>query len=163
MKSNALFTLIFCLAVGGAGALGQSVEALGVGKPSAFQYIEGDRDPFWPIGWTKKVVELSGTGTATTVAVEVAPKAESFYVSSISLDLIPLAVINGKAYGIGDRFLLSIPVEKAEPKTFRMQVTAIRDGVVVLRYGMVELNCPLRVVGTPTSGTPAPGAKPASK
>ena len=41
---------------------------------------------------------------------------------------------------------------------FRLQVVAIRDGVVVLRYGTVELNCPLRVVGTPASG-----AKPASK
>jgi len=160
VKSNALFTLILCLAAGGgAAALGQSVEVLGVGKPSAFQYIEGDRDPFWPIGWTKKVVALSGTGaTATTVVVEEAPKPELFYVSSISLDRIPLAVINGNAYGIGDRFISSIPVEKAEPKTFRMQVTAIRDGLVVLRYGTVEIKCPLRVVGTPVSG-----AKPASK
>jgi hypothetical protein len=138
--------------------LGQSVEELGVGQPSTFQFPDGERDPFWPIGWTKQVL-VESNAPSGAVPMEVVPKPDAFYVSSISLDRIPLAVINGKAYGLGDRFVWSVPGEKgAEPKTFRLQVVAIRDGLVILRYGTVDLPCSLRIIGTP-----APSPKPASK
>ena len=145
MKSRILYALIGCLAlVAGSAAFAQSVEELGVAKPSLFESPLGDRDPLWPIGWTKKAPVESVI--VNGVPTEIVPRAEAFYVSSISLDRMPLAVVNGKPYGLGDRFVWTADGGKEGPKQFRLQVVGIRDGAVVLRYGSTDLTCPLRVV-----------------
>lgn len=129
------------------------MEELGVSKPSLFMSPDGERDPLWPIGWVKKarVENVLVNGVPT----EIVPRAEAFHVSSISLDRLPLAVINGKPYGLGDRFIWSVDSGKGDQKHFRLQVVAIRDGVVTLRYGATDLACPLRIVQTPAK-SPAP-------
>jgi hypothetical protein len=159
MKSSSRYAFLLCLVAGGLGplgglALGQSVKELGVGKASAFDIPGGERDPLWPIGWTPKPATASGA--EKNALPEVAPKADAFYVSSISLDRIPLAVINGKAYGVGDHFVCTVGGGKAGPESFRLQVVAIRDGLVTLRYGTTDLACPLRIIQTAPSPKPTP-------
>ena len=60
-------------------------------------------------------------------------KAEQFVVTTISVDYPPLAIINGKSYGVGEQ----IPVT-ADRRVF-VTVRQILDGVVVLDYRGHEL------------------------
>ena len=58
----------------------------------------GSRNPFWPIGWVPSMV------AAPQMAVpQLDVKAENFVVTTISVDYPPLAIINGRSYGVGDR------------------------------------------------------------
>ncbi len=96
---------------------------------SSFQpQPNGQRNPFWPIGWVPTAVVAS---VAAPVLVDVRP--EQFVVTSVSLDAPALAVINGKTRGVGDR----IPVS-ADSKDF-VVVKQILDGEVVLDYHGREL------------------------
>jgi len=52
---------------------------------------------------------------------------------------LPLAVINGKAYGEGD----SIPFIAGTSK-IKVQVLVIRDGGVILGYNDLKVTCPIR-------------------
>ena len=88
----------------------------------------GTRNPFWPIGWTPSVV-LAPTQAAAQLDV----KAENFVVTTISVDYPPLAIVNGRNYGVGDQ----IPVT-ADKREF-VTVKQILDGVVVLDYRGHEL------------------------
>lgn len=89
----------------------------------------GARNPFWPIGWTPSAV-----AAPTQTAVQQADvKAEQFVVTTISVDYPPLAIINGKSYGVGEQ----IPVT-ADRRVF-VTVKQILDGVVVLDYQGHEL------------------------
>lgn len=117
-------------------AFAQTAEELGVAGRSSFQMEEGARDPLWPIGWTRPSAVPTVAGEAPA---QVLPRAEYFAVSSISLDRIPLAVINGQPYGEGDTVVWT-----GDKKTFRLQIISIRDGAVTLRYQDLKLVCPLR-------------------
>lgn len=157
VKSRILYAFIGCLAfclASGSAVHAQSVDELGVAKQSLFESPLGDRDPLWPIGWTKKAPVESVV--VNGVPTEIVPRAESFYVSSISLDRLPLAVVNGKPYGVGDRFVWTVDGGKEGPKQFRLQVVGIRDGAVVLRYGSTDLTCPLRIVQSVVQPQPGP-------
>lgn len=107
-----------------------SGKELALGHGSSFNAPpNGTRNPFWPIGWTPSAVV-----TPTQTAVQQADvKAEQFVVTTISVDYPPLAIINGKSYGVGEQ----IPVT-ADKRVF-VTVKQILDGVVVLDYQGHEL------------------------
>ena len=89
----------------------------------------GTRSPFWPIGWVPSAAPVAAQGVVQQLDV----KAEQFSVTTISVDYPPLAIINGKSYGVGDQ----IPVT-ADRRVF-VTVRQILDGVVVLDYQGHEL------------------------
>ena len=110
---------------------------------SNFQPLpNGQRNPFWPIGWTPSAPVAAAA--AGPVLLDV--RADQFVVTSISLDAPALAVVNGKTRGVGDR----IPVS-ADSKDFVL-VKQIVDGAVVLDYHGHELRA--------TSGGGAGARKP---
>lgn len=85
---------------------------------SAFAPDGGKRSPFLPVGWTKKVEQR------VEAVSEVRP--EMFKISAILLGNPPLAIINGKDRGVGDR--VPAPGAPAEVVT----VKRIEDGQVIL-------------------------------
>lgn len=99
---------------------------------SSFSSNRVTRDPFWPIGWSKK--------GATTAIATAAVKADDFSVTTIMIDQgTPLAVINGKVYGEGETMTVDARGNKVQ-----VQVAAIEDGRVVLRHQGESLSVPLR-------------------
>ena len=128
------------LLAGFAGAAqAQTAEDLHVARRSTFESPAAARDPLTPIGWQKAgvVVTLPGGPVVRTAESYIVPAA--FVVSSISLDRIPLAVINGRPYGEGDLMSFNAGGEKIQ-----LQISAIRDGAVTLRYKACEVVCPIR-------------------
>ncbi|MBS0656910.1 MAG: hypothetical protein JSR82_01525 [Verrucomicrobia bacterium] len=84
------------------------------------------RSPFLPIGHTKKV-ESVATPTFTEI------RAEQFKISAILLGNPPIAIINGKDRGVGDR----IPVGNEA-----VTVKRIEDGQVILLHRDREIVVP---------------------
>jgi hypothetical protein len=104
----------------------QSVDELKIEERSVFTMATA-RNPFLPIGWKKP--EPIPVGVSPSVVPQVSDaffKPEKFVVTSISIGILPLALINGKPYGEGDLILVS--------EGINVQVAAIRDGRVTLRY-----------------------------
>jgi hypothetical protein len=101
---------------------------------SSYSSPSTPRNPFWPIGWTPSAPQ------AAPEAVVAAPtvRAEDFSVSSVSMDYPPLAVINKRTYGVGDRITLA----GAAPGGEFVTVKQITDGVVVLDHRGTLLRCP---------------------
>jgi len=131
--------LLLLLVTGFAGeAPAQSAEELHIVRRSTFESPAAARDPMLPIGWQKQGgIVTDGAPAARTAESFIVPAA--FVISSISLDRIPLAVINGKAYGEGDLMPFSAGGEKIQ-----IQIYAIRDGAVTLRYKAYQVVCPIR-------------------
>ena len=101
----------------------------GLTHTSSYQPVpNGQRTPFWPIGWVP-----SAAGPAAVAQPQLEVRADQFVVTSISVDYPPLAVINGKTRGVGDH----IPVS-ADNREFVL-VKAISDGEVLLDYRGHEL------------------------
>lgn len=92
-----------------------SFNAPAEGSPAA-------RNPFVPIGYVRPVAVVKEIVQIPTVT------ADQFVVTSYSLEPPPLAVINGRTYGVGER----VPVDK-DGKEF-VTVRQIRDGSVVLDH-----------------------------
>lgn len=149
VKNRALLVLAVIWFSTGGLLFAQTVEDLGITKHSSFQTLEGARDPFWPIGWTKPSTVAFVSGESAPV--EIVPQPDHFAVTSISLDRIPLAVINGKPYGEGDSLVW---LNGSTKKTYKLQIISIRDGAVTLRYDDVKVVCPLRLWQKPAA-TPA--------
>ncbi len=132
--------LILILVLGSAPLLqAQSVDDLKVRNRSSFDAPKDGRNPFWPVGWIKaEPAPASEGGARTENPKPVAPagpstafmKPENFIVTSISIGALPLALINGKAYGEGDL----IPYPVGGGSTVSVQVVSVRDGVVTLRF-----------------------------
>ncbi len=109
-------------------ASAQTVEDLQI-KERSFFTASTARNPFLPVGWAKPEPIVPTVGkpvNPTAVVSDAFFKPERFVVTSISIGALPLALINGKTYGEGDL----IPVEAG----INVQVYAIRDGEVTLRY-----------------------------
>ena len=87
----------------------------------------GQRNPFWPIGW------VPSAALPTAVVQQLDVRADQFVVTSISVDYPALAVINGKTREVGDH----IPVSP-DGREFVL-VKQILDGLVVLDYRGHEL------------------------
>ena len=139
-KRNSLWFGLVLASMAGMVCQAQTLQDLGVKEQSAFDAPAAGRDPFLPVGWQKAPEEsLPGAGGAP--AAESLLKPESFLVSSISVDRIRLAVINGKFYGEGESF--SYQVEGKREVT--VQVVKIQDGMVTLRCGSMQVSCPLRI------------------
>ena len=151
MKNSVLLLLI--LAGSGLACNAQSVEELGVSQRSAFEDAGERRDPFLPIGWQRPASESAPVvkGAPVVMTTESYIRPEAFVVSSIALDRLPLAVINGKTYGEGD----PLPFVAGDKK-IKLQVYAIRDGAVTLRYNDFKVTCPIRLWQKPAM----PGKKP---
>jgi hypothetical protein len=86
--------------------------------------MEGNRNPFWPIGW-KPTVKLSEPGTehaGPDIPVT------AFVLSSITLEQgARFAIINGKIMQEGQQFGLQVGNQ-----TYQITLKAIEDGRVVL-------------------------------
>jgi hypothetical protein len=79
------------------------------------------RNPFWPIGW-------SPTAAPKAQEAQLDVQADAFRLTTTSVDYPPLAVINGRTYGVGEQ----VPVA-GHPGAF-VVVRQILDGVAVLDY-----------------------------
>ena len=115
------------------GAHAQGAGSLAAGSASGKEYVlarkssfdaptaAGQRNPFWPIGWTP-------SAAAPTAAPILDVQADAFRITSTSVDYPALAVINGRTYGIGEQ----VPVA-GHPGQF-VTVRQILDDVVMLDY-----------------------------
>ncbi len=101
---------------------------------STFARDNGKHNPFWPIGWSKTAV---ATSTSTAPAPLVKPG--DFVVTSILLNQPPIAVINGKEMVEGEVVAMNFGGQKVN-----VQLTAVQDGQVILRYQDQNLVVPLR-------------------
>ena len=145
MKTSPFSLLVVAAALLTAGQAHGQAPAKASGKEYALAHVSsfdappnGSRNPFWPIGWTPSTT----VGPAQTVAVQQPPvTAEQFVVTTISVDYPPLAIINGKSYGVNDH----IPIT-ADSREFVI-VKQILDGVVVLDYHGRELRSTTNVGG----------------
>lgn len=129
----------------------QTAQDLGITEHSSFGMSEQERDPFLPVGWQKPqetLPEQSGAPVSAP-APEMVLKPDFFVVSSISVDRIRLAVINGKPYGEGDTFLFLV-----DGKQVKVQVLMIQDGTVTLGCGPLRVTCPLRLSSQKTGKKP---------
>lgn len=151
-------SLLGCLLASPLGARAQGAEKGTVEKSSQKDYVlthkstytspTTQRSPFWPIGWVPTAAPVAVAAVAVVIPTV---KAEDFVVTSISLDGAPLAVINKRTYGVGDRIPVgaapaagTAPVKGAEFVTVRQ----ISDGLVVLDHRGTLLRC--------TNGTTLP-------
>ncbi|MEI7958723.1 MAG: hypothetical protein WCI40_06410 [Verrucomicrobiota bacterium] len=152
MKNSALILLI--LAVSGLACRAQTSEELGVANRSVFNDTAERRDPFLPIGWKRppsgpELVLVKGVNVPVTTESYIRP--DAFSVTSIALDRIPLAVINGKPYGEGD----VIPFVAGD-KPIKLRIYSIRDGVVTLSYNDYKVTCPIRLWQKPATQATKP-------
>ncbi len=103
-------------------------------KTSTFTIQDGDRNPFWPIGW-----KPAGAGGQAEAAGPSIPPS-SFSVTSITLDPgAHFAIINGKVMAEGQQFGLQMGGQ-----VYQLTVKSIEDGRVVLARGGEEIVVPLR-------------------
>lgn len=95
---------------------------------SVYGVAEGERNPFWPIGFKPSAPTPDAPQAPVAEALpEVRP--EMFVVTTISMEQsTPLAVINGRTHGIGDR----LPVD-ASGREF-VVVRRIVDGAVFFDF-----------------------------
>jgi hypothetical protein len=104
-------------------------------KTSTFAVHEGERNPFWPIGWKPAI---KGVTDAESAGPSIPPS--SFSVTSITLDPgAHFAIINGKVMAEGQQFGLQMGGQ-----VYQLTVKSIEDGRVVLARGGEEIVVPLR-------------------
>ncbi|HEX4083947.1 MAG TPA: hypothetical protein VHY22_03470 [Chthoniobacteraceae bacterium] len=99
---------------------------------SVFTGAVNDHNPFWPIGWVK-------INESESDAAPIVPHIGDFTVTSILLNEPPLAVINGKEMAEGE--IASIPISTG---SVTVQLLAVQDGRVILRWENQNLVVPLR-------------------
>ena len=143
MKNAPLFLLTAAAALTMAGTARGQAPAKVSGKEYTLTHgssfdapPNGARNPFWPIGW---MPTAAPTQTATVQQLDV--KAEQFVVTTISVDYPPLAIINGKSYGVNEQ--IPVTADRRESVT----VKQILDGVVVLDYHGHELRATTNAAG----------------
>ncbi len=96
------------------------------------------RNPFWPIGWVP-------TAAPRAQEAQLDVQSDAFRVTTTSVDYPPLAVINGRTYGVGEQ----VPV--AGHTGAFVVVRQILDGVVVLDYRGHELRASSNSAGHPAA------------
>jgi hypothetical protein len=113
---------------------------------SVFTGTTGAHNPFWPIGWVKTAEETSDTASSVT------PKADDFMVTTILLNDPPMAVINGKDMAEGE--IAALPVEGQD---VTVQLLAVQDGRVILRWQNQNIAVPLHRDEDLTQASPPAG------
>lgn len=111
---------------------------------STFAAGDGAHNPFWPIGWTK-----TSRPVAAAAAAAVTLKPDSFEVTSIMLNDPPMAVVNGRAVAEGE----IIPMPVGNQKVI-VQLAAVQDGQIVIRYQNQNIVVPLRRRGEAAATRP---------
>jgi hypothetical protein len=112
---------------------------------SIFTGASNAHNPFWPIGWVKTAEQNSDTATVT-------PKSDDFMVTTILLNDPPMAVINGKDMAEGE--VAQLPVEGQD---VTVQLLAVQDGRVILRWQNQSITVPLHRDEDLTQASPSPG------
>jgi hypothetical protein len=119
MKTSACIFLSMLVALGAVAEDGSSLQAK---HKSSFK-IEGDRNPFWPIGWKPASAGRYGD---TPAALDI--PASAFVVTSITIEKDGhFAIINGKVMQEGQQFGLQMGAS-----TYQLTVKSIEDGRVIL-------------------------------
>jgi hypothetical protein len=122
--------LLICLLA--QSSLAAEVAKIELKKTSSFDIPEGDRNPFWPIGWKPAGSNPEAAGPSVP--------ASFFSVSSITLDPgARFAIINGKVMAEGQQFGLQV-----NGQIVHLTVKRIEDGRVTLTRGGEEIVVPLR-------------------
>jgi hypothetical protein len=115
-------------------SLAAEVAKIDLKKTSSFAVQDGERNPFWPIGWKP----AGKTGTAEAAGPSIPPS--SFSVTSITLDAgAHFAIVNGKIMAEGQQFGLQMGGQIVQ-----LTVKSIEDGRVILTHGGEEIVVPLR-------------------
>jgi hypothetical protein len=112
---------------------------------SVFTATADEHNPFWPIGWVK-----TGDDTGDSAAPTV-PHSEDFLVTTILLNDPAMAVINGKDMAEGE--IAALPVNG---QNIVVQLMAVRDGSVVLRWQNQNLVVPIHRVEDLSQGDSDP-------
>lgn len=95
---------------------------------------EGERNPFWPIGWKPAASKTGGETAGPSISPSI------FLVSSIALSQGEhFAIINGKVMKEGEQFGLQMGGQ-----TYQITVKSIEDGQVVLQRRDEEIVVTLR-------------------
>ena len=96
--------------------------------------MEGDRNPFWPIGWKPPISTSDSNAPAFDIP------ASDFLVTSITIEKdARFAIINGKIMQEGQQFGLQMGAS-----TYQLKVKSIEDGRVILSRHDQEISVPLR-------------------
>jgi hypothetical protein len=115
------------------GAVAEDGSSLQAKHKSSFK-IEGDRNPFWPIGWKPPSTGRYGDTPASDIP------ASDFVVTSITIEKdARFAIINGKIMQEGQQFGLQMGAS-----TYQLTVKSIEDGRVILARHDQEIAVPLR-------------------
>lgn len=128
LRVRALCLILTVAAARFAAAEGDASKEYVLKHRSEYAAAEDTRNPFWPIGFKPTAAAPDAPqGPVVEAPPEVRP--EMFVVTTISLEKdAPLAVINGRTHGVGDR----LPVG-ASGKEF-VTVRKITDGAVFFEY-----------------------------
>lgn len=123
------FSLILILgAARAASAEGEASKEYVLKHRSEYAVADDARNPFWPIGF-KPVPAAPNAPQGPVVEAPPEVRPEMFVVTTISLEKdAPLAVINGRTHGIGDR----LPVDSSGREF--VTVRKITDGAVFFEY-----------------------------
>jgi hypothetical protein len=117
-------------------------------RTSHFQLPDGARNPFWPIGWKPaiEVIEPAKTTDEPVVPRRVIPTLtpEMFTVSSVSLNPLRIAVINGRVYAEGDAIRIG-----GGGSEIRAVVTKVDDGQVTIANDSSRVVIQLRGLNKP--------------
>jgi len=131
VKTSACILLSMLIALGAVAEDGSSLQ----GKHKSSFKIEGDRNPFWPIGWKPPSVGHYGEASP---ALDI--PASAFVVTSITIEKdAHFAIINGKIMQEGQQFGLQMGAS-----TYQLTVKSIEDGRVVLGRHDQEIEVRLR-------------------
>lgn len=102
-------------------------------KKSSFK-LEGDRNPFWPIGWRPTA---TGAGSSDHSVGDV--PASAFVLSSVAIEKgTRFAIINGKIMQEGQKFRLQMGAT-----AYEFTVKTIEDGRVILGRQDQQIIVPL--------------------
>jgi len=130
VKTSGCILLSMLIALGAVAEDGSSLQAK---HKSSFK-IEGDRNPFWSIGWKPPSGGRYGEAPALDIP------ASAFVVTSITIEKDEhFAIINGKVMQEGQQFGLQMGAS-----TYQLTVKSIEDGRVILARHDQEIAVPLR-------------------
>ena len=117
------------------GSFADEPPAIEIKNKSSFK-MEGDRNPFWPIGWKPSGM----TNASATEHSESDIPTSAFLLTSITIEKGErFAIINGKIIAEGQQFALQMGTS-----TYQITLKAIQDGRVVLGRRGEEIVVPLR-------------------